>query len=318
MPYDRFVLEQLAGDLLPDEPGRAERLPAPGLPRPRAGLLRRPEGARPDRRPHRHADPRLPRPDGRLRPLPRPQVRPDPDGRLLRPGRRLRQHRVRGGPRRPARAGRGLRRRRRRPSEPRTARSTRSLQGRVGPARRDPRREAARYLVAAWKMKAIAAGLRPRRIAATRSPSRRGSTPTVLERWVAFLDARGEGPGEAQLARGPAGSPAEQVPDGRADEASLPRSSRPPRRSRSTCSTLLARREAPAMPEGRREPADLDAARARPCSTSSSATKGVLAVPKERVEKLLPDESRAGSRTCAPRWSGCRRRPRRATRWCIP
>ena len=43
--------------------------------------------ARPVRRPHRHADPRLPRADGRLRPLPRPQVRPDPDRRLLRPGR---------------------------------------------------------------------------------------------------------------------------------------------------------------------------------------------------------------------------------------
>ena len=40
--------------------------------------------------------PRLPGPDGRLRPLPRPQVRSDLDERLLRPGRRLRQHRVRG------------------------------------------------------------------------------------------------------------------------------------------------------------------------------------------------------------------------------
>ena len=32
-------------------------------------------------------------PDGELRPLPRPQVRPDPDDRLLRPGRHLPQHR---------------------------------------------------------------------------------------------------------------------------------------------------------------------------------------------------------------------------------
>ena len=31
--------------------------------------------------------------DGELRPLPRPQVRPDPDDRLLRPGRHLPQHR---------------------------------------------------------------------------------------------------------------------------------------------------------------------------------------------------------------------------------
>ena len=40
--------------------------------------------------------PRLPRADGRLRPLPRPQVRPDPDAGLLRPRRRLRQHRLQG------------------------------------------------------------------------------------------------------------------------------------------------------------------------------------------------------------------------------
>ena len=40
MPYDRFLVEQIAGDLL-DEPGRQERLPAPGLLRPGAGLLRR-------------------------------------------------------------------------------------------------------------------------------------------------------------------------------------------------------------------------------------------------------------------------------------
>ncbi len=30
MPYDRFVIEQIAGDLLPEEPGRLERLPALG------------------------------------------------------------------------------------------------------------------------------------------------------------------------------------------------------------------------------------------------------------------------------------------------
>ena len=35
----------------------------------------------------------VPRPDGRLRPLPRPQVRPDPAEGLLRPGRHLPQHR---------------------------------------------------------------------------------------------------------------------------------------------------------------------------------------------------------------------------------
>ena len=98
MPYDRFVIEQIAGDLL-DEPGPPGAAAGPGLLRPGAGLLRRRQEARPVRRPDRHPDPRLPRPDRRLRPLPRPQVRPDPDHRLLRPGRRLRQHRVQGGPR---------------------------------------------------------------------------------------------------------------------------------------------------------------------------------------------------------------------------
>ena len=108
MPYDRFILEQIAGDLL-DEPGPPRPPARPGLLRPGAGLLRRRQEARPVRRPHRHPDPRLPRPDRRLRPLPRPQVRPDPDDGLLRPGRRLRQHRVRRGPRRSQGAGRGLR-----------------------------------------------------------------------------------------------------------------------------------------------------------------------------------------------------------------
>ena len=101
MPYDRFIIEQIAGDLL-DGPDRAPRPPAgAGLLRLRAGLLRRRQEARPVRRPHRHPDPRLPGPDGRLRPLPRPQVRPDPDHRLLRARGRLRQHRLRRSPRRP-------------------------------------------------------------------------------------------------------------------------------------------------------------------------------------------------------------------------
>ena len=95
LPYDQFIIEQIAGDLI--EGSRATRSPGgPGLLRVRAGLLRRLQEIRPVRRSHRHPDPRFPGPDGRLRPLPRPQVRPDPDNRLLRPDRRLRQHRVRG------------------------------------------------------------------------------------------------------------------------------------------------------------------------------------------------------------------------------
>ena len=79
-PFDRFVIEQLAGDLLPERdarPDRRHRLQP--LPRHhQRGRLDRGGGLRPQRRRsrrhHRHG---LPRPDGRLRPLPRPQVRPD-------------------------------------------------------------------------------------------------------------------------------------------------------------------------------------------------------------------------------------------------
>ena len=45
-----------------------------------------------DRRAARHDRPGVPGHDHRLRPLPRPQVRPDPDQGLLRPGRHLQEH----------------------------------------------------------------------------------------------------------------------------------------------------------------------------------------------------------------------------------
>ncbi len=94
LPYDRFILEHLGGDLL-DDPrhlrdgsdnesilgtaffwmSEGKRSPV----RPAAGpgrILRQPP--RRDRQD-------LPGPDRRMRPLPRPQVRPDHTGRLLRP-----------------------------------------------------------------------------------------------------------------------------------------------------------------------------------------------------------------------------------------
>ena len=83
-PYDRFIVEQLAADRLPPArrpPRRPSTAGGAGVPvpgRPVHGQLPR-RGRRPDRR-------RLPRahePDGHLRPLSRPQVRPDPDPRLL-------------------------------------------------------------------------------------------------------------------------------------------------------------------------------------------------------------------------------------------
>ncbi len=85
MPYDRFVRLQLAGDEVdPDDPVGVRRHRVQPL-LPRHGRPERP-GAPPPERPERHHrddGPGLPRPDDRLRPLPRPQVRPDPAGRLL-------------------------------------------------------------------------------------------------------------------------------------------------------------------------------------------------------------------------------------------
>ena len=105
LPYDQFVRAQLAGDLhrRRDRP-RADAAGA-GLPRPGAVVLRqrrrRSHARRRAARSRRRRVARLPRPDRRLRALPRPQVRSDSDHRLLLAGRRLPQHHL---PRVPARA----------------------------------------------------------------------------------------------------------------------------------------------------------------------------------------------------------------------
>ena len=97
-PYDQFVREQIAGDLLPGAtlrpPGRAADRHR--LPRRRPPLRLRPAELPPPHHPghHRHARQGRPRPDRRLRPLPRPQVRPDLAAGLLRALRHLRQHQV--------------------------------------------------------------------------------------------------------------------------------------------------------------------------------------------------------------------------------
>ena len=90
MPFDQFVRWQIAGDEY--EPDNPRALAATGLlhgraqPGDDAGRHRREQGENPLRRAGQHAlDRRLgpARPDDRLRPLPRPQVRSDPDPRLL-------------------------------------------------------------------------------------------------------------------------------------------------------------------------------------------------------------------------------------------
>ena len=98
LPYDQFVIEQIAGDLLPGRdagPDRRHRLPAQlddqrgGRHRPRAV----PHGG--DVRPHgRHRQGR-PRPDDPVRPVPQPQVRPAHAGGVLPPVRLPQQRRTR-------------------------------------------------------------------------------------------------------------------------------------------------------------------------------------------------------------------------------
>ena len=97
MPYDQFVRAQLAGDLLDDEAARARTLPALGF----LGLgpWYYDNGAVEDHarrrapRSRRRRLARLPRADGRLRALPRPQVRSDSDEGLLLARRRVPEHR---------------------------------------------------------------------------------------------------------------------------------------------------------------------------------------------------------------------------------
>ena len=155
-PFDRFIVEQLAGDLLPDadaRPDHRHRLqPLPRLDQ-RRGLDRR-GGLRPQHRgPGRYQRDRLPGPDDRLRPLPRPQVRPDPDEGLLPALRVLQQHR------RP-RDGRQFRqvgadRRRCRPPSRRAA--LRAVDAQIAELQKTIAAEAARA-AAAYDTKADAAG----------------------------------------------------------------------------------------------------------------------------------------------------------------
>ena len=98
MPYDQFVREQIAGDLLPDRrtPATPDGVVATGLlaignwgggDADKEKLLTDIVDDQID-----VVSRSVPRPDDRLRPLPRPQVRPDHDRGLLRPGRHLLQH----------------------------------------------------------------------------------------------------------------------------------------------------------------------------------------------------------------------------------
>ena len=99
MPYDEFLRDQIAGDIRarsgpPDKYARESSRPASspslaGSPRHRQGHVPHPRGR------DRHRRQGVPRSHHRLRPLPRPQVRPDHREGLLRPLRHTRQHAIR-------------------------------------------------------------------------------------------------------------------------------------------------------------------------------------------------------------------------------
>ena len=151
MPYDRFVALQLAGDEI--APGRPRRLHRHRV-QPELAVRGQQHGPRPEpaadaRRHDRHHGLGRPRPDRRLRPVPRPQVRPDqPEGLLPDPGPLLRQpgqgrlrRRPARGPGRP-RLGRGRARGPGRPAPPRDRGDREAVRRRApqGQARQAPRR----------------------------------------------------------------------------------------------------------------------------------------------------------------------------------
>ena len=95
LPFDRFTIEQLAGDLLPGQHARpAGRLGVQPLQRDHQRGGRHPRGVHGPLRPRPHRDDLagLDGADRRLRRLPRPQVRPDHPARVLRAVGVLQQH----------------------------------------------------------------------------------------------------------------------------------------------------------------------------------------------------------------------------------
>ena len=98
-PFDQFIIEQIAGDLLPDSTRSTRRSPPASTAttdRHRGRLDRRGVADRVRRRPRRDHRDRLARPDDGLRPLPRPQVRPDHAEGVLPVPRLLQQRRREG------------------------------------------------------------------------------------------------------------------------------------------------------------------------------------------------------------------------------
>ena len=225
-PYDRFVREQLAGDALgADEatgflvagPWDQVKSPDPVLTaQQRADELHDMVGD--DRR-------RVPRADGRLRPLPRPQVRPDPAGRLLRAEGRLRRRAARRAAAAAADADAARWREAERLRDAAGARSTRELDA-LRAARRPGRdgrrrgRRSARGATSSASRRSTAKFVRFTVLATNRRSSRastswRSSRPADAPRNVALASARREGDGVGHATRQPDIHKLEHLNDGR-------------------------------------------------------------------------------------------------------
>ena len=219
---------------------------------------------------------------------------PIPTARLLRAGRRLRQHRVRGGARcAPPRQVDGVRRRPRPRSRPRTTRSPRFLQGRVGAGSPSRRRRDRR---ATWSPPGRCrrpAG-RARALAATRSPRRKGSTPPCSTAGSTYLDREREDrePHLAALAWLAARQDRRRSTGRRRSR----RGAKPPRSRAGSPRTRpdVASGDVPRPTARRSAVGARPGAETRPCSASSFGDEGRRSpCRKDQVEKALPDESRA-------------------------
>ena len=166
-PFDQFTIEQIAGDLLPNPTERAahrHRLSPQHADQQRRRHQRRGVPQRRRRRPREHDDGRLDGHDDGLRPVPRPQVRPDHAGGVFPVLRLLQQHR-------------GRRPRRREPGAAALHRRAEAPAGRSGNARSPGwKRSCGRRRPSCWPGRPVGEGVSRASLPGGRSSRRRSSS----------------------------------------------------------------------------------------------------------------------------------------------
>ena len=207
--------------------------------RPRPGLLRQ-GGIRRAGRPRRHPQPGLPRPDRRLRPLPRPQVRPDPARRTITPWPgSSRAPNTRNIPHAPAEVDRRGTSKAQATIKAKTAEIAAYLKAESDALGRGARRpRSARYMVGAWTLtnrRKAKPGLY-RRPSSPRREQARAIRPRPLGQ-VPLPEGRGQAALPRPLAEAGRRLRTRHV-DLSADEAARPRLSRRPKPSRRTSRRL--------------------------------------------------------------------------------